>query len=449
MSQFVIRPAAGPLRGSVPVPSDKSISHRALILAALASGSSVLRGFSSGEDNVATLRAFQAMGVAAREDASGTVEIDGVGLDGLRAPAQDLDCGNSGTTMRLLCGLLSAQSFAARLVGDASLSGRPMGRVVNPLRSRGAVIEGRAHPTRPDDLTAPLVVGPLPPGQRLRSFEYTMPIASAQVKSALLLSGLRAEGPTLVREPVVSRDHTERMLRALGIPLEGVGTEVLLRPPERPDAISPFAIDLPGDLSAAAFLLVAAQLVPGSAVTVRHTGLNPTRAGILDILRASGADVSVQPEGDSLGEPVGQLTSRCGSLRGGTVGGELAVRAIDEIPVAAALAARASGETRFCDVGELRVKESDRIALMVALLRAFGVEADELEAGFVVQGRSQPLTAARVASGGDHRIAMSAAVLGLVADGETVIDDVDCVATSFPRFAGTLRALGAEVEVRS
>jgi 3-phosphoshikimate 1-carboxyvinyltransferase len=277
-----------------------------------------------------------------------------------------------------------------------------------------------------------------------------MPIASAQVKSAMLLSGLFASGPTLVEEPVVSRDHTERMLRALGMPLEAVGAAVRLHPPADPRAIDSFAIDLPGDLSAAAFLLVAGQLVSDSVVTTRHTGTNPTRAGIVDILRAFGAGVTVEPQGDALGEPIGEITSRSAPLRGCSVAGELAVRAIDEIPIAAVLAARSSGATDFGDVGELRVKESDRLESMVKLLAAFGVTADERSDGFVVHGRPEGrLVAARVASGGDHRIAMSAAILGLVADGETVIEDADCIATSFPRFAGALRALGADVELQS
>jgi 3-phosphoshikimate 1-carboxyvinyltransferase len=352
--------------------------------------------------------------------------------------------------MRLLTGLLAAQPFRSRLVGDASLTRRPMGRVVHPLRERGAVIVGQAHPTKPGDLTAPLEIGPLPAGTRLSSYEYRMPIASAQVKSAMLLSGLFASGPTVVQEPVVSRDHTERMLQALGMPLDAVGSAVSLHPPADPKAIAPFSIVLPGDLSAAAFILVAAQLVPESTVTTRQTGLNPTRTGILDILRAFGADVVPEPQGDALGEPLGAVSSRSSRLRGCAVGGELAVRAIDEIPIAAVLAARSSGTTEFDDVAELRVKESDRIALTVGLLRSFGVEADERPAGFVVRGRPEGrLRAARVASGGDHRIAMSAAILGLVADGETVIEDADCIATSFPRFAGTLRALGADVEVVS
>jgi len=448
MQRLRVKPATRPLVGEVPVPSDKSISHRALILAALAAGRSELVGFSYGEDNVATLRAFRALGVPITDDGAGVVRVEGVGLDGLRAPADDLDCGNSGTTMRLLCGVLGAQPFRSRLVGDASLSRRPMGRVVHPLRGRGAVITGEPHVTKAGELTAPLVVGPLPPGARLGPLEYTAPIASAQVKSALLLSGLFATGPTVVREPLTSRDHTERMLRALGVSLVTSGTTTTLTPPADPRALGGFTVDLPGDLSAAAFPLVAAALIPGRAVTVRATGLNPTRAGLLEALRAFGVAPIAAPRGESLGEPRGDVTVRSAPLTATTVSGEVAVRAIDEIPILVVLAARARGQSEFCGVEELRVKESDRIALMAGLLRAFGVEAEERPDGLVVQGRPEgALRAARVTSGGDHRIAMCAAILGLVADGETVIDDAGCIATSFPRFAETLRALGVDVEV--
>ena len=447
MARLRVRPAARPLSGSVPVPSDKSIGHRALIFAALSAGDSLIRGFSYGEDNVATLSAFRAMGVAARDDGQGVLHVRGVGLAGLRAPAESLDCGNSGTTMRLMSGVLATQPFASRLHGDASLSRRPMGRVVHPLRQRGAVIWGVP---KGDDVTAPLELGPLPEGTRLAPLEYTLPVPSAQVKSALLLSGLFASGPTVVVEPLVTRDHTERMMNALGMPIQTLGPMVSLHPPADPMAIRPFELELPGDLSAAAFPLVAAAVVDGSLVTTRRTGLNPTRAGILDVLRGFGVEFGAVPQGDALGEPFGEVSVRASALSAAHVGGELAARSIDEIPIAAVLAARARGVSQFSDVRELRVKESDRIAAIVRLLGAFGVAAEEREDGFAVEGRPQgPLSAAEVSSGGDHRIAMAAAVLALVADGESRIDDVDCIATSFPRFAGTLRALGAEVEVET
>lgn len=449
-TRLVVNPARGGLRGSVPVPSDKSISHRALIFAALASGRSDLRGFSHGEDNVATMNAFRSMGLSIEDDGQGLVRVEGQGLYGLSAPSGAIDCGNSGTTMRLLAGLLAGQPFVSRMTGDASLTRRPMGRVVMPLRARGALLNGAPHPTKPNELTPPLEVGPLPSGKRLSPLEYQLPMSSAQVKSALLLSGLYASGPTTLAEPLVSRDHTERMMEALGLPIRTVGSIVSLHPPADPRAIKPFSIDLPGDLSAAAFLLTAAAILPDSQITTRHTGLNPTRTGIVDVIRMLGGQLATSAQGETLNEPYGEITVASSRLRGGVVSGELSVRSIDEIPIACALAARANGTTEFCDVGELRVKESDRIALMVRLLRAFGVEASEREDGMVVEGRpTGPLTAARIESGGDHRIAMTAAVLGLLGDGPTVVDDVDCIATSFPRFVGTLRALGADIEVRT
>jgi 3-phosphoshikimate 1-carboxyvinyltransferase len=451
MSTLYVKPVKGPLRGSLSVPSDKSISHRALIFAALGAGRSRLSRFSYGEDNVSTLRALRAMGVQIDDDAKGSVVVDGVGLDGLRAANAPLDCGNSGTTMRLFCGLLGAQSFQTKLFGDASLSMRPMLRVAGPLRERGAVINGRPHPTRSGDITAPLEVGPLPHGRKLSAFRYAMPISSAQVKSALLLSGLYADGPTQVCEPLRSRDHTERMLLALGVPLEIKGTEVHLLPPVDRRALTAFDVAIPGDLSAAAFPLVAAAIVPNSSVTIDGVGINPTRTGICDILRMFGAPLRESSDTSPLGEPTGTLCIETPTmLSSSSIRGEVAVRAIDEIPIACALAARASGQTEFRDIGELRVKECDRIATMVLVLRAFGVSCEETPQGMLIEGRPEgKLSAARVDSHGDHRIAMTAAVLGLVADGTTRIDDADCIATSFPGFHQMLRDLGAELELKS
>lgn len=448
MSTLCIKPIRGALRGSVTVPSDKSISHRALIFSALAAGHSRLSRFSYGEDNVSTLRALRAMGVRIEDDAQGTVLVDGVGLDGLREPGE-LDCGNSGTTMRLFCGLLGAQPFRSRLVGDASLSGRPMLRVAGPLRQRGAIIEGRPHPKKSGDITAPLELGPLPVGRSLSAFEYSMPMASAQVKSALLLSGLYADGPTVVTEPLLSRDHTERMLPALGVPLDIRGTTVRLEPPSNRRALRAFDVALPGDLSAAAFPLVAAAIVPNSQVTIESVGINPTRTGICEILGLFGVALTTHAEASPLGEPTGALSvATPGHLAATKIGGGVAVRAIDEIPIACALAARATGLTEICDVAELRVKESDRIATMVGVLRAFGVACEEKPDGMVVEGRPNgSLTAARIDSHGDHRIAMTAAVLGLLADGTSRIENADCIATSFPGFHEMLRRFGAELEL--
>jgi 3-phosphoshikimate 1-carboxyvinyltransferase len=442
-----VHPATQSLSGSIELPSDKSISHRALIFSALAKGRSRLTRFSYGEDNVSTQGALRALGVPIEDDGRGTILVDGVGLAGFREPTVDLDCGNSGTTMRLMCGVLSALPFRCRMIGDASLSGRPMKRVAEPLRLRGAVINGRPHPKKEGDITAPLEIGPLPSGQRLSGIEYALPIASAQVKSALLLSGLFASGPTLVSEPLLSRDHTERMLQAMGASLATMGTTVRLDPPAHPDALQPFDVDLPGDLSAAAFPLVAAALVPGSAVTTLQTGTNPSRTGIVDILKAHGADFRAMPHGAVLNEPIGELTVQYRPLRATLVAGEVATRAIDEIPIACALAARARGVTEIADVAELRVKESDRLAQMAKVLASFGVGCEERPDGLLIEGKPEgTLTAARVNSHGDHRIAMTAAVLALVADGPTLIEDTDCIATSFPQFVSTFRALGVQIE---
>jgi 3-phosphoshikimate 1-carboxyvinyltransferase len=445
VSDLVVHPAKKPLVGSVPVPSDKSIGHRALLLAALANGDSKVSGFSGGEDNVATANALRAMGIVIDSVGQGELVVHGKGLFGLRRPDAALDCGNSGTTMRLFAGLLSAQPFPTTLVGDASLSRRPMMRVVGPLRARGARIDGQPHPSRAGDLTAPLSIRE--PAGLLGPLEHESPVSSAQVKSAVLLSGLYADGATYFREPTVSRDHTERMLTALGAPIRTLGPLVELQPSGWNHELSPFEIDIPGDLSAAAFLLVAAQIVPGSRVTARGVGVNPTRTGLLEIARDMGAGIAIAPGGDRAGEPIADATAWSEPLRAAQIGGEVVSRAIDEIPIVCALAARAPGTTRIRDAAELRVKESDRVSTMAKVLEAFGVACEEHEDGLSIEGTSGPLRAADVASSGDHRVAMTAAVLALVAGGPSRIRDVECIATSFPRFVGTLRALGAEVDV--
>lgn len=447
MTHLEVHPLRGGLTGTISVPSDKSIGHRALLLSALATGTSRIGRFSRGEDNLATLAALRGLGVPIDEPGPDEVRVHGVGLQGLRAASRPLDCGNSGTTMRLLCGLLSAQPFGSRLIGDESLSGRPMGRVIGPLCARGGRIVGVPHARRTGDWTAPLEILPLDPGTRLAAIDHTSPVASAQVKSALLLSGLDAEGPTVVREPMLSRDHTERLLRALGVPLEVVGTEVSLDPAGWIGEMPALDADLPGDFSAAAFLVVAATISPASKVTVGDVGLNPTRTGLLEIAARMGATISAVETEVRGGEPVGALTASYAGLVGVEVKGAVVPRAIDEICIACALAARAAGVTRIQDAAELRVKESDRLAMMGRTLRAFGVGCEEREDGLVIEGRQSPLVAAHVDSGGDHRVAMTAVILALAADGVSKIDNVDCIATSFPGFLRTLRSLGARVDV--
>ena len=451
MTTLVVHPAAAPLVGSVPVPSDKSIGHRALLLGALCEGDTRIAGFSHGEDNVSTANALRAMGVVIDEPSPTDLIVHGRGLRGLSAPGRALDCGNSGTTMRLLCGVLAAARFQATLVGDETLSRRPMMRVAGPLRQRGARLEGRAHTGRDGaaDVLAPLVIGPLPEGRALSALEYESPVASAQVKSAILLSGLYADGVTRLREPSVSRDHTERMLSALGCPLRTVGSLVELDPAGWDGRLPALSLTIPGDVSAAAFVLVAAQLVVGSRVTARDVGVNPTRTGLLEIARDMGAGLLIEPQGERGGEPVAELHASFAPLRGIRVGGETVPRAIDEIPIACALAARAAGTTRIRDAQELRHKESDRIATMAGVLRAFGVTCEELPDGLDIEGRPDPLNAAEVQSKGDHRIAMTAAVLALVARGPCRIRDAACIATSYPKFVATLRALGARIDVET
>lgn len=463
MTELVVHSQTAPLTGSVRLPSDKSIGHRALVFGALAHGTTRLRRVVLGGDHRSTMGALRAMGVAFDEEGEGqdrSLSIRGVGLFGLRPPSAPLDCGNSGTTMRLLTGLLAGQEFASELVGDASLSRRPMMRVASPLRARGARIEGTEDErTFRDafgerrDIRPPLRIAGMREGEALGALEYELPVASAQVKSALLLSGLYAHGITALREPLVTRDHTERFLLHLGVPLATEGSVVALDPAGWNGQMKAFDMEIPGDLSAASFILAAALLVEGSRVTARSVGTNRTRAGVLDLLRDMGGAVVVEPRGDEAGEPVADVHASGSSLRAVRAAGELVSRAIDEIPIVAALAACARGETKITDAAELRVKESDRIASTLAMLRAFGVDAEESGDGMVVRGGA-PLRPAEVDSRGDHRIAMAAAVLGLaVPPGSsgpttTLVRDVDCIATSFPRFVGTLRALGATIDVR-
>lgn len=447
-SRLIVRPAHEPLRGSVPVPSDRSITHRALILAALSNGPCELRGFAYGSDNLGMLAALAALGVRYEDDQKGTLRIRGGGLRGLAPPKGPLDCGHSPTMARLLTGVLSGQPFQTKLVGSGSNQRRRMRAVTEPLIRRGAQIVGTPHPEDPTEVCLPLVIGPLTT-ERLAPLDYALSRPNDHAKGALLLSGLFASGPTLIHEPVLSRDHTERMLSALGLPVQGVGSAVSLHPPADPLAIRGFVADIPGDISAAAFVLAAAQLVPGSSVSTRRTGLNPTRAGILDMIRLFGGRSGITPTGDSLGEPYGEVSSVCAPLRGIRISGELALRGMDEIPVACVLAARARGLTEISDAAELRDEVSDRLHALCRLLRTFGVAVTEKPDGLLIEGAPErPLKASRVSSGGDHRIAMAATLLALAADGESVIDDADPIAVSFPRFVGTLRALGAQIEVQ-
>jgi len=424
MSQFTIFPAKKPLRGTVSVPGDKSITHRALILGALAQGQTRITGYSEGEDCLNTLRAVRDLGVVVQEIPEG-LEVTGKGLWGLHEPSNVLDCGNSGTGLRLLAGVLAGQNFFSVLTGDASLRSRPMGRVVNPLRQMGAIISGR----RGGEL-APLAIQ----GAGLKAVSYESPVASAQLKSCVLLAGLFAEGTTILKEPRKSRDHTERLLIYLGVPLQVDGCTVRLQGRPSFDG-KPIAV--PGDISAAAFFMVAASIVPDSDILITDIGLNPERTGILDILLEMGADIIVQGRREVSGEPVGDIRVRSAPLQGMTIGPELIPQTIDELPILCVAAALANGETRITGAQELRVKETDRIRAMATELARLQVEIEEQPDGLVINGGAS-LRGASCQSYGDHRVVMSLAICGLVADSPITIDDVDCVETSFPGFQDKL-----------
>ncbi|MGH7353906.1 MAG: 3-phosphoshikimate 1-carboxyvinyltransferase [Candidatus Rokuibacteriota bacterium] len=424
--RFRVRPVRR-LSGHATVPGDKSISHRAALLGAIAEGATEINGYLEGEDCLRTIAAVEAMGADVTRKGPGHYRIVGAGLRGLTEPGDILDCGNSGTAARLLIGLLAGQPFCTFLTGDESMRRRPMGRVAEPLRRMGATIVGRADGTR-----LPLAVRG---AALLRAIEYAMPVASAQVKSAVLLAGLYADGPVTVIEPAPSRDHSEIMLAAFGARLISAERSVTLQP----GLLTGTTVRVPGDISSAAFMLVAAAIVGDARVTLDGVGVNPSRTGVLDVLEAMGVRVE-RSEEPTAGEPIAALTVGTSALRGARVGGSLIPRLIDEVPALAVAAAVAAGPTEIADATELRVKESDRIAAIARQLGALGARIEERPDGMLVHGGAR-LRGARVQSGGDHRMAMALAVAGLVAEGETVVEDVACVATSFPDFAATLNAL--------
>jgi 3-phosphoshikimate 1-carboxyvinyltransferase len=418
---------AGPLRGSVGVPGDKSVSHRALMFAALADGNSRIRGFLEGEDTRATAAVLQQLGARIETPADGERVVHGVGLHGLRASAQALDCGNAGTGMRLLAGLLAGQAFDSTLIGDASLSKRPMRRVTDPLAAMGARID--TH----DGLPPLRVRG----GQRLHGIRYELPVASAQVKSALLLAGLYAEGETEVIEPHPTRDYTERMLAAFGWPIAFEPGRAKL---SGGHALRANDVDVPADFSSAAFFLVAASIVPDSELRLSAVGLNPRRTGLLEALRLMGADIRVENARSSGGEPVGDIVVRHAPLHGVELPEALVPDMIDEFPALFVAAAVAKGNTVIRGAAELRVKESDRLATMATGLRALGITVDETPDGATIHGGT--FAGGTVESLTDHRIAMSFAVAGLVAQAPVRINDCRHVATSFPGFMALANGCG-------
>ena len=439
-----VEPATAPLSGTITIPGDKSIGHRALLFSLLSVTPVRVLGLGDGADNGRSARAITALGARVERDGAALV-ITGTGLDAMTAPTGPIDCGNSGTTIRLLCGLLAGQGFPTTLVGDASLSKRPMRRVIDPLANMGARIVGQgADPGT--DVTPPLVVGPA--SGRLAALDYALPMASAQVKTAILLAALYADGATRVTEPGPSRDHSERMLAYLGAPLivEGRTTVIDTRGWDRRLAADGF--EVPADPSSSAFLVAAALLVGAGEVRLPNVCINPTRTGFLDAITAMGGYVAIENARAAGPETVADLvvTGPPRGLRGITLGGDLAVRSIDELPILAVIAARAHGTTVVRDAEELRVKESDRVETTCAMLRAFGITCEARPDGFVVEGQSdRPFAPGHVFADGDHRIAMAAAVAGLVASGPTVIDDADNVATSYPGFADALARLGATI----
>jgi 3-phosphoshikimate 1-carboxyvinyltransferase len=438
---LTVRGPARPLKGALGVPGDKSVGHRAVLFGAISDGQVRVRGLSGGEDNLRTVAAFEALGVPIRRVGEGALDIDGVGLDGLRAASGALDCGNSGTSIRLLSGLLAGQSFRSRLVGDEYLHARPMMRVADPLRQMGGHVEGQPG-KKTGEIYPPLEVGGS--GSRLHGIRFASKVASAQVKSAVLLAALYADGATTVSEPEQSRDHTERILRSLGVPIRVEGLSITVDPGGWNRRLPARDLEVPGDLSSAAFLLAAATLVEGSRVTIRGVGINPTRTGVLDALRAMGGRITVENAREQGGEPVADLTAEPSSLRGIEIAGALTVRAIDELPLLSVLAAHAEGETVIHDAAELRVKESDRIAATARLLSGFGAEVEERPDGLVIAGRGR-FHPAVVDSHGDHRIAMAGAVFALTVAGETRIDDTANIATSFPTFTRSLTEIGADL----
>lgn len=427
MSDALIRGTAS-LRGSISVPGDKSISHRALMLSAIGKGRSRITNFLEGEDCISTLNAMKSAGVQI-DYSKEEIVVHGAGLKGLKEPRDVIDAGNSGTTTRLLAGLFAGQDFFTVITGDQYLRKRPMKRVVGPLSQMGARIWGREGGEK-----LPLAIN----GTSLKGIDYHSPIASAQVKSSIILAGLRAEGVTRVYEPTLSRDHTERMLKAMGAKcgiLDNFGFQV-----EGGVELSCVDVHVPGDISSAAFFIVAALIIDGSQIEIKNVGINPTRTGIVDILRTMGGSIIYENEREVAGEPVADIVVSSGKLKGVDVGGDLIPRAIDEIPALAVAAAFAEGRTTVTDAGELRVKECDRISAMTSELKKLGANIEELEDGFTIDG-TDLLTGACVSGHGDHRIAMSMAVAGLRSKGNTLISGSECVNVSFPGFFELIESL--------
>jgi 3-phosphoshikimate 1-carboxyvinyltransferase len=432
MTTYICNPA-GPVFGYLRVPGDKSISHRSIMFASIADGRSEITGFLQGEDALNTLRAFRAMGVNI-EETEQEIIVDGVGIDGLKAPAETLDLGNSGTAMRLMVGLLAGQRFDTRLTGDSSLCSRPMKRVIDPVELMGAKIDSEQGGTAPLHIHGR--------EQALQSIRYEMPVASAQVKSCVLLAGLYADGTTEVIEPAPTRDHSERMLRGFGCEVTNNANSISIAGGQRLTATN---IEVPADISSAAFFMVAASIVPDSELTLTHVGINPTRTGVIDILELMGADITLINEREVGGEPVADVLVRSAELKGIEIPEHLVPLAIDEFPVLFIAAACARGTTVLTGAEELRVKESDRIQSMADGLTSLGVQARATADGIVIQGG--PIGSGEVGSHGDHRIAMAFAVASLRASGPVTVNDCANVNTSFPGFSDLANHAGFDITV--
>ena len=426
----------GKLTGRLRVPGDKSMSHRSIMLGSIAEGTTQVKGFLNGEDCIATMNAFRAMGVDIEENAATELTIHGVGMNGLKAPDNDLDMGNSGTAMRLMTGLLSGQSFDSILTGDKSLSSRPMNRIIKPLKNMGGGFETEEGGRPPLKIKG---------GNALHGFHYEMPIASAQVKSAVLLAGLYADGKTSVTEPGITRDHSERMLRGFGYEVITSGDKGQNISLQGGGKLTATNIDVPADISSAAFFMVGASIAEGSDLTLEHVGINPTRIGVIKILQLMGADISLENQQEVGGEPVADIRIRSAQLKGIKIPEELVPLAIDEFPVIFIAATCATGETILTGAEELRVKESDRIQVMADGLNNCGIDAKATPDGIIIQPGQ--LTTGTVDSHGDHRIAMAFSMAGLRANGEITITDCANVNTSFPNFVELASGVGLGISI--
>jgi len=429
MDRKQLKQVPGPLAGEIAIPGDKSISHRSVMFGAIAEGKTTVTNFLMGEDCLSTISCFMKLGVSIQHD-NEKVIIEGSGLEGLQEPKELLDVGNSGTTIRLMSGILAGRDFHSTLAGDSSIGKRPMTRVVGPLKKMGAKIDGRSN----GEFT-PLSIR----GQSLKAISYELPVASAQVKSSILFAGLQAEGTTTVVEPLSTRDHTERMIKAFGGEIRVEGKNIQVKGGQKLVAAD---IHVPGDISSAAFFLVAASIVPGSSVTLKNVGLNPTRTGIMDVLEKMGAVVTITNARDKF-EPSGDLLVKAASLKGTIIEGDIIPRLIDEIPIIALLATQAEGTTVIKDAEELKVKETNRIDTVVNELKKLGADIEATEDGMIIRGGS-PLKGNTVDSHGDHRIGMMLAVASLVAEGDIILENAEAISVSYPSFFEHMESLTAK-----